>query len=137
MIFTILAAVSTAVGTYGAVQAGKSAENAAKEQARQEKIAAESRELARKEELGAQLAADIAAQAASGIGTEGTRASISLASAKSIGQSEGMISLSERLAQSQTIRGGKAAKAQAYGQAASTLLKGGKQTAEAYKTEFG
>ena len=31
MIFTILAALGTAVGTYGQVQAGKAAEDAAKE----------------------------------------------------------------------------------------------------------
>ena len=41
MIFTILAALGTAVGAYGQVQAGKAAEDAAKEQARQMKIQAE------------------------------------------------------------------------------------------------
>jgi len=137
MIFTILAALGTAVGAYGQVQAGKAAEDAAKEQARQEKIAAESAELARREELNAQLAAQTASLAASGIAAEGTPASIALEQAKTISQSEGMISLSGKLARAQTMREGKAAKAGAYMGAASTLLKGGEKTKRAYDTEFG
>jgi len=137
MIFTILAAVSTAVGAYGQVQAGKAAEDAAKEQARQMKIQAESEELARREELNRQQAAAVAAMAASGIAAEGTQASIALEGAKTRGQSEGMISLSGKLARAQTIREGKAAKAGAYMGAASTLLKGGEKTKRAYDEEFG
>jgi hypothetical protein len=137
MIFTILAALGTAVGTYGQVQAGKAAEDAAKEQARQMKIQAESEELARREELNRQLAAQTAAMAASGIAAEGTPASIALEQAKSISQSEGMISLSDKLARAQTIREGKAAKQAAYFGAASTLLKGGAETKQAYDEEFG
>ena len=137
MIFTILAAVSTAVGAYGQVQAGKAAEDAAKEQARQMKIQAESEELARREELNRQQAAAVAAMAASGIAAEGTQASIALEGAKTRGQSEGMISLSGKLARARTIREGKAAKAGAYMGAASTLLKGGEKTKRAYDTEFG
>lgn len=137
MIFTILAALGTAVGAYGQVQAGKAAEDAAKEQARQEKIAAESAELARREELNAQLAAQTASLAASGIAAEGTPASIALEQAKTISQSEGMISLSGKLARAQTIRQGKADKQAAYFGAASTLIKGGEKTKRAYDTEFG
>lgn len=137
MIFTILAAVGTAAGVYGQVQAGKAAEDAAKEQARQEKIAAESAELARREELNKQLAAQTAAMAAGGIAAEGTPTSIALEQAKTISQSEGMISLSGKLARAQTIRAGKAAKAAAYTGAASTLLKGGEATKRAYDEEFG
>ena len=137
MIFTILAALGTAVGAYGQVQAGKAAEDAAKEQARQMKIQAESEELARREELNRQLAAQTAAMAASGIAAEGTPASIALEQAKSIGQSEAMISLSDKLARAQTIRQGKAAKQAAYFGAASTLLKGGAETYGAYEYETG
>ena len=122
MIFTILAAASTALGVYGQVQAGKAAEDAAKEQARQMKIQAESEELARREELNRQLAAQTAAMAASGIAAEGTPASIALEQAKTISQSEGMISLSGKLARAQTIRSGQAAKAAGYTQGVSTLL---------------
>ena len=137
MIFTILAALGTAVGAYGQVQAGKAAEDAAKEQARQMKIQAESEELARREELNRQLAAQTAAMAASGIAAEGTPASIALEQAKSISQSEGMISLSDKLARAQTIRQGKAAKQAAYFGAASTLLKGGAEAYGAYQSEAG
>ncbi len=136
MIFTILAAASTALGAHGQVQAGKAAEDAAKEQARQMKIQAESEELARREELNRQLAAQTAAMAAGGIAAEGTPASIALEQAKTISQSEGMISLSDKLARAQTIRGGKAAKQAAYMGAASTLLKGGAETKRAYDEEF-
>ena len=116
MAFVVVAAAvtviaGTATSVYGSIQAGKAAEDAAKEQARQEKIQAESEELARREELNRQLAAQAAAMAAGGIGMEGTPASIALESAKSISQSEGMISLSSKLARAQTIRSGQAAKA--------------------------
>ena len=126
MAFAVIAAYAalagTAVNVYGTIQAGKAAEDAAKEQARQEKIQAESEELARREELNKQLAAQNAAMAASGVATEGTPASIALESAKTISQSEGMISLSGKLARAQTVRAGKAAKSAAYTQAAATLL---------------
>ena len=146
MIFSILAAIkaapltalalaSTATSVYGQVQAGKAAEDAAKEQARQEKIQAESEELARREELNRQLAAQTAAMAASGIAAEGTPSSIFLESAKRAGQSEGMISLSQRLARAQTIREGKAAKQAATLGAASTLLRGGSEVYSAYESE--
>ena len=126
MSFVVVAAVATIAATatsvYGSVQAGKAAEDAAKEQARQEKIQAESEELARREELNRQLAAQNAAMAAGGIAAEGTPASISLEQAKTISQSEGMISLSGKLARAQTIRSGQAAKAAGYTKATSTLL---------------
>lgn len=126
MSFAVIAAVATIAGTatsvYGSIQAGKAAEDAAKEQARQMKIQAESEELARREELNRQLAAQTAAMAASGIAAEGTPASIALEQAKTISQSEGMISLSGKLARAQTIRSGQAAKAAGYTQGVSTLL---------------
>lgn len=138
MSFAVIAAVATIAGTatsvYGSIQAGKAAEDAAKEQARQEKIQAESEELARREELNRQLAAQAAAMAAGGIGMEGTPASIALESAKSISQSEGMISLSSKLARAQTIRSGQAAKAAGYTQGISTLLSSGEDIYKAGKT---
>jgi len=138
MAFAVIAAYAalagTAVNLYGTVQAGKAAEDAAKEQARQEKIQAESEELARREELNKQLAAQNAAMAASGVATEGTPASIALESAKSISQSEGMISLSGKLARAQTIRSGQAAKAAGYTQGLSTLLSSGEDIYKAGKT---
>ena len=138
MSFAVIAAVATIAGTvtnvYGSIQAGKAAEDAAKEQARQEKIQAESEELARREELNRQLAAQNAAMAASGVATEGTPASIALESAKSISQSEGMISLSGKLARAQTIRSGQAAKAAGYTQGISTLLSSGEDLYNAGKT---
>jgi hypothetical protein len=130
MAFAVIAAYAalagTAVNLYGTIQAGKAAEDAAKEQARQEKIQAESEELARREELNKQLAAQNAAMAAGGVATEGTPASIALDSAKTISQSEGMISLSGKLARAQTVRAGKTAKSAAYTQAAATLLSSSK-----------
>jgi len=138
MSFAVIAAVATIAGTvtnvYGSIQAGKAAEDAAKEQARQEKIQAESEELARREELNKQLAAQNAAMAASGVATEGTPASIALDSAKTISQSEGMISLSGKLARAQTIRSGQAAKAAGYTQGISTLLSSGEDIYKAGKT---
>lgn len=138
MAFAVIAAYAalagTAVNIYGTVQAGKAAEDAAKEQARQEKIQAESEELARREELNKQLAAQNAAMAASGVATEGTPASIALDSAKTISQSEGMISLSGKLARAQTVRAGKTAKSAAYTKATSTLLSSGEELYNAGKT---
>ena len=138
MSFAVIAAYAalagTAVNIYGTVQAGKAAEDAAKEQARQEKIQAESEELARREELNRQLAAQNAAMAASGVATEGTPASIALDSAKTISQSEGMISLSGKLARAQTVRAGQAAKAGAYTKAVGTLLSTSASTANNVNT---
>lgn len=143
MIFTILAkyaatalaATSTAVSAYGAIQAGKAQQEELERQAEEEKIAAQGREIQRREQLNAQLAANNAALAASGIATEGTPSSIALESAKAISASEGMIGLSERLKQGQLRRQGKMARSTANLNAASTLLEGGLQTYQAYKSE--
>ena len=48
---TVVMAVSTGVQVYGQIEAGKAQEDALKEQARQEKIAAEGRELERQQQL--------------------------------------------------------------------------------------
>jgi len=125
---TITMGVSTAVQVYGQVQAGKAQEDALKEQARQEKIAAEGRELERQQQLSKALAANTVGLAAGSMAMEGTPASISLESAKNIGTSEGMIKMSDRLAQAQLKRQGKNARAAANIQAGSTLLSGASQT---------
>ena len=126
---TVAMAVGTGVQVYGQVQAGKAQEDALKEQARQEKIAAEGRELERQQQLSKALAANTVGLAAGNIGMEGTPASIALESAKNIGMSEGMIGMSDRLAQAQLKRQGKNAKSAAKLQAGSTLLSGVAQAA--------
>jgi hypothetical protein len=125
VIFTILAAVGAGISAYGQVEAGKAQQKEFERQAEEEKIAAQGRELQRREQLNEQLAANNAALAASGIATEGTPASVALESAKAISASEGMIGLSERLKQGQLRRQGKMARSTANIGATSTLLNSG------------
>jgi hypothetical protein len=129
MSFAIVAAVAAVAGTvtsvYGTVQAGKAQQDAFREQAEQEKIAAEGRELQRKQELNKVLAANAVSASMSGQTGEGTPASIALSSAKQIGSSEGMIGLSEKLKRAQLRRQGDNARATANISATSTLLKAG------------
>ena len=138
MTFVVAAAVatiaSTAVSTYGQVQAGKAQEDALEEQARQEKIAAEGRELQRRQELNKVLASNVVGASMSGMTGEGTPASIALESAKQIGTSEGMIGLSDRLRQAQLRRQGAMARGTANIQATSTLHKSAPEMHEAGKT---
>jgi len=121
---TVIMGVSTGVQVYGQIQAGKAQEDALKEQARQEKIAAEGRELERQQQLSKALAANTVGLAAGNIGMEGTPASIALESAKNIGMSEGMIGMSDRLAQAQLKRQAASARSASQLAAASTLLSG-------------
>lgn len=121
---TVMMGVSTAVSVYGQVQSGKAQQDALEEQARQEKIAAEGRELERQQQLSKALAANVVGLAAGGMSTEGTPASIALESAKNVGLSEGMMKMSDRLMQSQLRRQGQTARSTANLQAASTLLSG-------------
>lgn len=138
MSFAIVAAVATIAGTatsvYGTVQAGKAQQDAFREQAEQEKIAAEGRELQRKQELNKVLAANAVSASMSGVTGEGTPASIALSSAKQIGSSEGMINLSEKLKRAQLRRQGDNARATANINATSTLLTSGNAMLEAGKT---
>ena len=138
MSFAIVAAVATIAGTatsvYGTVQAGKAQQDAFREQAEQEKIAAEGRELQRKQELNKVLAANAVSASMSGVTGEGTPASIALSSAKQIGSSEGMINLSEKLKRAQLRRQGDNARATANISATSTLLTSGNAMLEAGKT---
>ena len=121
---TVAMAVSTGVQVYGQIEAGKAQEDALKEQARQEKIAAEGRELERQQQLSKALAANTVGLAAGSVSMEGTPASIALESAKNIGMSEGMIGMSDKLLQAQLKRQGKNARSASQLAAASTLLSG-------------
>ena len=123
---------STALSTYGQIEAGKAQQEALERQAEQEKIAAEGRELQRRQELNKVPASNIVGMSTSGITGEGTPASIALESAKQIGTSEGMIGLSDRLRQAQLRRQGAMARGTAGIQAASTLLSGAGTVSQAF-----
>jgi hypothetical protein len=129
-IFAILAATAAGVSAYGQVQAGKAQKVALKEQAKQEELAAESQELARRQELNRALAANVAALSTAGISGEGTPASLALESAKQAGLSEMTIDLSERLRRASLERQARSATQIAGLTAASTLLSGGLKAAQ-------
>ncbi len=132
MVWAVVAAiaVSTGVQVYGQLEAGKDQEAALKTQAEEERVAAESRELERQQKLNKALAANAVGMGMSGIKAEGTPASIALQSAKNVGLSEGMLKLSDRLAQAQLKRQASTAASAAKIGAASTLLDG---SVDAYK----
>tara|TARA_R110001632_G_scaffold41416_1_gene104013 strand:+ start:326 stop:805 length:480 start_codon:yes stop_codon:yes gene_type:complete len=114
MAFVIVAAqVAVAVGVvtsiYGQVQAGKSEQQELERAAEEEKIAAQTAELKRKQELNAIQADNIRQQAMAGTTGEGGEASLALTSAKQIGSSEAVLGLTTRLKQAQKKRQGKAA----------------------------
>ena len=137
MSFAIVAglmAASTAVSVYGQVEAGKSQQEEFNRQAEEEKIAAEGRELQRKQELNKVLAANAVSASMSGMTGEGTPASIALESAKQIGTSEGMINLSDKLKRAQLRRQGAMARGTANIGAASTLLSGASTIGMGYGT---
>ena len=131
--FTILAlaftAVSGGVSARSQYVAGKTQEIELNRQAEEERLAAQGRELQRREQLNKALAANVVGQAMSGISGEGTPASIALASSKKAGLSESTIGLSEKLKRAQLRRQGKAAKQAGYMAATSTLLKTAAQAA--------
>ena len=127
MAFFIVAAqvavvAGAATSIYGQVEAGKAQQDALEEQARQEKIAAEGRELQRRQELNKVLASNVVGASMSGMTGEGTPASIALESAKAIGTSESMIGLSEKLKRRQLKMRGKMAKQTGYLNALSSGL---------------
>ena len=140
MSFAIVAglmAASTAVSVYGQVQGGKIQQREFERQAEEEKIAAEGRELQRKQELNKVLAANAVSASMSGVTGEGTPASIALESAKQIGTSEGMINLSDKLKRAQLRRQGANARSTANIQATSTLLSGAASAYGAANTPTG
>ena len=118
-----LALTGQAVQTFATVEAGKAAEEAAERRAEEERIAAEAEELKRREELNRVLASNILSQATSGIAAEGTPSSIALDQAKKIGESESIISLSNRLRRQNLLLAGKTEKKASYIQAGASLLK--------------
>jgi len=120
----------TAVNTYGQIQSGKAQQDALEEQARQEKIAAEGRELERQKQLAKALAANAVGLAAGNLEMEGTPSSIALESTKNIGMSEGIIGMSDRLVLAQREREAKNARSTANLSAASTLLSGASSIAQ-------
>ena len=133
----LLAGLGGGVSAYGQVQAGKAQKVALKEQAKQEELAAESQELARRQELNRALAANVAALSTAGISGEGTPASLALESARQAGLSEMTIDLSEKLRRASLERQAKAATQTAGLAAASTLLSGGVKAAQLMPTGEG
>tara|TARA_R110000868_G_scaffold62726_9_gene189453 strand:+ start:575 stop:1024 length:450 start_codon:yes stop_codon:yes gene_type:complete len=123
------AVASTSVSARGQYVAGKIQKQEMKRQAEQEKLAAQSQELQRRQDLNQALAANIVGFGQMGIAGEGTPASIALEGAKQASTSESALGLSAKLRQAQLIRQGKNAKTMgAYG-AASTILQGASQLA--------
>ena len=135
-VITAIAVTATAgaVSARGQYVAGKTQEIELKRQAEEERMAAQSRELQRREELNRALASNVVGQAMSGISGEGTPASIALASAERASLSEGTIGLSEKLKQAQLRRQASSAKQAGYLAATSTLLKTGAQAAQLEST---
>ena len=129
-IFAILAAVSGGVSARASYISGRVQEDEYKRQAEQEKVAAQSRELQRRQELNRALAANAVGFGQMGIAGEGTPSSIALASAEQVGISEGVLSLTEKLRQAQLRRQGSEAARTGKLQAASTLLQTGTQIAQ-------
>jgi len=82
-------AVSGVTSAAASRSQGKYQESELKRQAEQERIAAEGRELQRREELNKALAARQMALADSGIAGEGTPQSIALSAAEKIGMGDG------------------------------------------------
>jgi hypothetical protein len=135
-VITAIAVTATAgaVSARGQYVAGKTQEIELKRQAEEERMAAQSRELQRREELNRALASNVVGQAMSGISGEGTPASIALASAERASLSEATIGLSEKLKQAQLRRQASSAKQTGYLAATSTLLKTGAQAAQLAST---
>ena len=129
-VITAIAVTATAVSARTSYVAGKTQEIELNRQAEEERLAAQSRELQRREELNRALAANVVGQSMSGISGEGTPASIALASAKKAGLSESTIGLSEKLKQAQLRRQASSARQTGYLASTSTLLKGATQVAQ-------
>ena len=134
MSFAIIAAVATGIGTVIGVKsqldAAKAQQYELEAQADQERVASESRELQRRQQLNKALAANVVGQSMSGIAGEGTPQSIALESAKQVSISEGVESLSDKLRQAQLKRQARNVRSAGKLAAASTLLKGTAETAK-------
>ena len=126
----VTSAVAGGVSARASYISGRVQEDELKRQAEQEKLAAQSRELQRRQELNRALAANVVGMGQSGLAGEGTPASIALSSAKQVGISEGAVSLTDKLRQAQLRRQGSEAARAGKLQAASTLLQTGAQIAQ-------
>ena len=124
-----ITATAGAVSARSQYVAGKTQEIELNRQAEEERLAAQGRELQRREQLNKALAANVVGQAMSGISGEGTPASLALASAERASLSEATIGLSDKLKQAALRRQGRSAKQAGYLQATSTLLQTGAQVA--------
>jgi len=136
MSFAIVAsllAAGTAVSVYGQVEAGKAQQESLERQAEEEKLAAEARELQRRQELNKVLAANAVSMAAGGVSGV-TPESIALESAKQVSASEGMLAVSDKLKQAQLRRQGAMARSTANIGATSTLLSSAGNIAGGYQT---
>ena len=122
-VIAAIAITGQVVSTFATVEAGKAAEEAAERRAEEERIAAQAEELKRREELNRVLASNILSQATSGIATEGTPASLALEQAKTIGDSEGVLALSQRLRERNLLMEGRTARSMANLQAAGSLMR--------------
>ena len=122
-VIAAIAITGQVVSTFATVEAGKAAEEAAERRAEEERIAAQAEELKRREELNRVLASNILSQATSGIATEGTPASLALEQAKTIGESEGVLALSQRLRERNLLMEGRTARSMANLQAAGSLMR--------------
>ena len=105
--------------------AGKAQEIELEKAAEQEEMAADARELGRRQQLNKALSANIVGLSTSGMTGEGTPESIALDNARTASISEGLEGLSSRLKQSQLRRQASTAGSTGNIQAASTLLNTG------------
>lgn len=126
MALPIFLAIAGGLQAYGQYQTGKAQESALKRQAEEERLRAQTEELARREELNRTIAANQLAMVTSGI-SGASPESVSLESARKVSGSEASIALSERLKQAQLVRQGEAAKFAGTVGAASSLMKAGYQ----------
>ena len=127
MAFPLMLLLTTAITANQQRNAGKAQEIEFERQADEEKISAEGRELERRQKLNDVLSSNIVSLSSSGMSGEGTPQSISLESAKQASLSEGILSLNDRLKQSELKRRGANVRKQGNIQAASTLLTGATQ----------
>ena len=125
-----LTAVSVTLSARASYVGGKTQEIEFKRAAEEERLASQSIELQRREELNRALAANVIGQSMSGISGEGTPASMALKSAKTASVSEATIGLSEKLKRAQYRRQGKNSRQAGYMTATSTLLKGATQVGQ-------
>ena len=131
MAFPIVLVVMAGLTAAQQMNAAKQKEIEFEQQAEEEEFQAKSEELKRRERLNKILAANAVAGQTSGIKTEGTPASISLASAREASLSEQVTGASKRMRQRALSVAGQNAVKSGRLQAASTLLSAGQTIAKA------